>query len=134
MNLNQLESITERLASNNALCVSELEALKAMRDIVAALRVSRGLSLDADISGVVAAARGEPDGGEKPLLRVLVTLQDGAVEQAHDAGVELVVFDRDNYADDPEGTAIAPANFADLAASLDVPYESIDFDPSAPIF
>jgi hypothetical protein len=57
-------------------------------------------------------------------LRVLVTVSGGIADYVADAGVDVEVFDHDNYKDDPEGTGGVPAHFADLAEPIDVAVEA----------
>lgn len=68
-------------------------------------------SLDMDISAPVVATP----------PRVLVVVSGGVADPVFDAGVDVEVFDWDNYKADPEGTGPAPAHFKDLADPLDVP-------------
>jgi hypothetical protein len=56
--------------------------------------------------------------------RVLVTVNGGIADYVADAGVDVEVFDHDNYKDDPEGTGGVPAHFADLAEPIDVAVEA----------
>lgn len=62
-----------------------------------------------------------PEVATKP--RVLVSVKGGIAGHAADEGVEVEIFDHDNYRADPEYTDRAPAHFADLAKQLDVPVE-----------
>lgn len=68
-------------------------------------------SLDMDISAPVVAT----------MPRVLVVVSGGVADPVYDDGVELEVFDWDNYNADPEGTGPVSAHFKDLADPLDVP-------------
>lgn len=65
---------------------------------------------------------------QQPLLnaipRVLVVVSGGIADPVSDNGVEVEVFDWDNYKDDPEGTGGVPAHFSDLAALVKVPVEA----------
>nr|WP_241025670.1 hypothetical protein [Burkholderia sp. Tr-20390] len=56
-------------------------------------------------------------------VRVLVSHSDGMVEYSTDEGVEVHVFDRDIYEDDPSEARPAPAHFRDLAEALGVPVQ-----------
>lgn len=53
--------------------------------------------------------------------RVLVSVLGGVAEFVCDDGIEVIVFDHDNYSDDPENTDAAPVHYADLAAQASVP-------------
>lgn len=55
--------------------------------------------------------------------RVLVVVKEGVAEAIADDGVEVVIFDWDNYEDDPDGTEGVPAEFADLADFAGVPVQ-----------
>lgn len=55
--------------------------------------------------------------------RVLVVVREGVAEVIADVGIEVVIFDWDNYEADPEGTECAPAEFADLADFVGVPVQ-----------
>lgn len=55
--------------------------------------------------------------------RVLVVVRGGIADPVHDIGVDVEVFDWDNYKDDPEGTGGVPSHFADLAAPCGIPVE-----------
>lgn len=54
-------------------------------------------------------------------LRVLVVVAGGIADHVADDGVDVEIFDRDNYKDDPKGIVRPPKRFADLAAPLNVP-------------
>jgi len=61
------------------------------------------------------------------LPRVLVIVRGGVAEYVADCGVEVAIFDFDDYASDPELTEKAPAHFSDLAQLVDAPrYRTID--------
>jgi hypothetical protein len=53
--------------------------------------------------------------------RVLVVVSGGIADPVSDAGVNVEVFDWDNYKDDPKGTGGVPTHFADLADPIGVP-------------
>lgn len=53
--------------------------------------------------------------------RVLVVVSGGVADPVYDEGVDVEVFDWDNYKADPVGTGPVPAHFKDLADPLDVP-------------
>lgn len=56
-------------------------------------------------------------------LRVLVIVSGGMVEQVlGDDGIDVEVFDRDDYLVDPEDTTIPPPHFKDLCKEAGVPY------------
>jgi hypothetical protein len=55
--------------------------------------------------------------------KVLVVVNGGVADPVYDDGLDVVVFDRDNYNADPEATGPVPARFADLAKGLDIPVE-----------
>lgn len=67
------------------------------------------------------ARSGSGNAESKP--RVLVVVGGGVADPIYDDGVDVEVFDWDNYRDDPEGTGPASARFADLAESCGVPFE-----------
>lgn len=69
------------------------------------------LATDLDISAPVVATT----------PRVLVVVSGGVADPVFDAGVDVEVFDWDNYKADPEGTGPAPAPFKDLADPVGVP-------------
>lgn len=73
-------------------------------------------SLDMDISAPVVATP----------PRVLVVVSGGVADPVYDAGVDVEVFDWDNYKADPEGTGPAPAHFKDLADPIDVPVSEVE--------
>lgn len=53
--------------------------------------------------------------------RVLVVVSGGIADPTHDEGVDVEVFDWDNYNDDPEGTGGVPPHFKDLAEGCGIP-------------
>ncbi|WP_199028462.1 hypothetical protein [Ralstonia sp. ASV6] len=55
--------------------------------------------------------------------RVLVMVRGGVAETFHDPGVDVEVFDFDNFEADPYGTGKLPAHFADLADVAGAPCE-----------
>lgn len=55
--------------------------------------------------------------------RVLVIVQEGVANPVADDGVDIEVFDWDNYRDDPQGTGGVPARFADLAQPYGIPID-----------
>lgn len=57
----------------------------------------------------------------QPPVRVLVTVSGGIADYVSDAGADVIVFDHDDYRDDPEGTGGVPDRFLDLAAPIEVP-------------
>lgn len=57
--------------------------------------------------------------------RVLVTVSGGIAEYAQDTGVQVELFDFDNFQADKENTPKVPALFADLAAESRAPVENI---------
>ncbi|KVV07340.1 hypothetical protein [Burkholderia ubonensis] len=59
-------------------------------------------------------------------VRVLVSLSDGIVDYRTDDGVDVHVFDRDIYEDDPAAMWGVPNQFRDLAESLGIPVGSSD--------
>lgn len=61
------------------------------------------------------------DVASKP--RVLITVDGGIADYVCDPGLEVEIFDRDNYKTDPEETGPVPAHFRDLAEPLDIPVE-----------
>lgn len=58
---------------------------------------------------------------EKTLPRVLVVVSGGVADPVFDTGVNVVVFDWDNYRQDPVVTGGVQENFADLASPLNIP-------------
>lgn len=56
-----------------------------------------------------------------PAPRVLVTVSGGIADFACDDGLDVVVFDFDDFHDDPRNTPRVPAHFADLAAQMAAP-------------
>jgi hypothetical protein len=64
--------------------------------------------------------------------RVLVVVSGGIADSVSDAGVDVEVFDWDNYKDDPEGTGGVPEHFADLAESIGVPVGEVTVSTSRP--
>jgi hypothetical protein len=57
-------------------------------------------------------------------LRVLVVVSGGVAEFLADEGVDVVVFDWDDYRSSAEMTVKPPRRFADLAAKCDIPVSS----------
>jgi hypothetical protein len=56
--------------------------------------------------------------------RVLVVVSGGIADPIYDEGVDVEVFDWDNYADEEDGGKIGvPAHFSDLAEQVNVPVE-----------
>lgn len=53
--------------------------------------------------------------------RVLVVVSGGVADSVCDEGVEVEVFDWDNFNDDPKGTGGVREHFADLAQPLGIP-------------
>ena len=53
--------------------------------------------------------------------RVLVSVAGGVADYVCDEGVDVVVFDHDNFKDDPTGTDKVPLSFRDLADPLRIP-------------
>lgn len=62
-----------------------------------------------------------PGPTQKNRPRVLVIVSGGVAEFVADTGVEVAVFDWDNYRADPVGTPIPSALFADMANDCDIP-------------
>ncbi|WP_354335287.1 MULTISPECIES: hypothetical protein [unclassified Undibacterium] len=56
--------------------------------------------------------------------RCLVVVSGGVADSVYDDGVDVEIFDWDNYRDDPRGTGGVSSHFADLAAPLDIPVQS----------
>lgn len=63
--------------------------------------------------------------------RVLVTVSGGIADYVSDDGVDVEVFDHDNYNDDPAGAGRVPYRFADLAIPIDVPLDQAVFEVTA---
>jgi len=53
--------------------------------------------------------------------RVLVSVSGGVADYVADGGVEVKIFDHDDFESDPQNTEKAPAHFADLATPISVP-------------
>lgn len=66
----------------------------------------------------------DPTPVERPTPRVLVHVNGGVADHVADEGVEVIIFDRDNYNDDPANTDKVPAAWADLAKFFGAPVES----------
>lgn len=80
--------------------------------VQAAQQASRGaMSTSAEVSGRPASAP-----------RVLVVVDGGVAACVGDEGVEVVVFDKDDFRDDPANYDLAPEHFADLAQRAGVPF------------
>ncbi len=60
---------------------------------------------------------------EKP--RVLVVVSGGVADYVADEGVDVEMFDHDNFKADPIGTAHVPVHFKDLAEPVGVPVATI---------
>jgi hypothetical protein len=58
--------------------------------------------------------------------RVLVVVSGGCADAVADPGVDIELFDWDNYNDDPDNYTPVPAHFADLAQPLGIPTENND--------
>ncbi len=56
--------------------------------------------------------------------RVLIYVSGGIADYTADDGIEVVLFDMDNYRDDPKNTDKVPASFADLAEPFSAPVEA----------
>lgn len=54
-------------------------------------------------------------------LRVLVVVSGGIADSVSDTGIDVEVFDWDDYNDDPEGYGGVPESFRDLADPINVP-------------
>jgi hypothetical protein len=53
--------------------------------------------------------------------RVLILVKGGVADYVCDDGIDVEIFDRDNYEVDPEETGGVPRHYADLATPIDVP-------------
>lgn len=60
--------------------------------------------------------------------RVLVIVNGGMADTVQDSLLDVVIFDWDNYKDDPVGTGGVPSEFADLAKPCGIPVQSADDD------
>lgn len=60
--------------------------------------------------------------------RVLVIVNGGMADTVQDSLLDVVIFDWDNYKDDPVGTGGVPADFADLAKPCGIPVQGADDD------
>jgi len=77
------------------------------------------------VGEVDTAWRGMTPAPIKP--RVLVTVSGGCADAVVEPGVDVEIFDWDNYNDDPDNyVALLPAHFADLAQPLGIPVENND--------
>lgn len=59
---------------------------------------------------------------QKP--RVLVYVRDGKADYACDEGVDVLIFDQDDYDQDPSGTEKPPESWSELAQFFNVPVEN----------
>lgn len=88
----------------------------------------------ADASATAMSGEGDVDEAEKAtdlnisapvavkMPRVLVVVSGGVADPVYDAGVDVEVFDWDNYNDEEDYAKTGvPAHFADLAEPIDVP-------------
>lgn len=66
---------------------------------------------------------GQPETFEGKSNRVLVVVSGGVADPVYDSGLDVEVFDWDNYKADPKATSGVPAHFSDLAEGLDIPVE-----------
>lgn len=84
-----------------------------------------GNSGDGDVEAAELATDlhiGAPVVAKEP--RVLVVVSGGIADPIHDEGVDVEVFDWDNYNDEEDDAKTGvPAHFADLAESINVPVE-----------
>lgn len=53
--------------------------------------------------------------------RCLIVVSGGIADYVCDDGVDVEIFDWDNYNDDPEGVDTLPSHFKDLAQPLGIP-------------
>lgn len=60
---------------------------------------------------------------EQKKPRVLVYVKDGKADYAFDEGVDVLIFDQDDYDQDPVGTEKPPEAWAELANLFDIPVE-----------
>lgn len=72
----------------------------------------------------------KPNVAVKP--RVLVVVNGGVAEVKSDVGVDVIVFDWDNFNDDPDKCEGIPARFADLAEDSEIPVEDETVRSDAP--
>lgn len=119
MNLKELEWKLGQFAGAGIFDSESKEALFLARDLISALRVSfsmPGVSNAKDLVSKVTVQSLE----KKP--RVLVVVSGGIADAVHDQGVDVVVFDWDNYKDEePLHKQGVPAHFADLARTNGIP-------------
>lgn len=66
------------------------------------------------------------NGARRTEPRVLITVSGGVADYVSDEGVDVKIFDRDNYDNDPVYTDKVPAHFWDLAEPIDVPWDGDD--------
>jgi len=116
------EALLVRLASFARMLAEDARGdepwILAARDVIGGIRSTRpellpaktGFAWDRTDQPVAATAK-----------RVLVTVSGGVADFQSDAGVDVEVFDFDNYRDDPVNTAPVPEHFRDLAQLAGVP-------------
>lgn len=102
--------------------VSHPDRINAFCDDVREFAGAQGLSVASP--GAYADSIANREDRQTP--RVLVVVSGGVAEPTSDPGVDVEVFDWDNYKDDPEGTGGVSAEFADLAEPLGIPVASAD--------
>jgi len=96
------------------------------------LEVSGNISIE---NGIATMPSGETiDFREHLVRRVLVTVSGGVSEAHADTGVEMFIFDWDDFADDPKNAKVIPKRFAHLVAeNSNAPIANTDYDlPSNP--
>lgn len=65
------------------------------------------------------------DSAVTKMPRALVVVSGGVASSVHDEGVDVEVFDWDNYNADPQRSGGVPLRFADLALPFDIPLEKL---------
>lgn len=68
----------------------------------------------------------KPQNEAKPQRpRVLIYVSGGVAYWTSDDGIDVVLFDMDDYRDASKNTDRVPASFADLAAPFNAPVEAV---------
>jgi hypothetical protein len=100
-----------------ALAATESVAQKLRR-----LTWAESWAMAGKIATLTAPAQQEPELAPKEAgNRVLVIVSGGVADPISDTGLDVEVFDWDNYNADPDGTGGVPERFADLAQQSGVP-------------
>jgi len=78
-------------------------------------------ALQLDSAGDATKNRVQKAGGPRTRPRVLVTVNGGVAAYVCDEGVEVIVFDHDDYMENALRPGPVPGHFADLAVPIGVP-------------